>query len=348
MGHPITPLTRENLTNTRQDVRVGVTTHEVHSERIPQAGSARGARRSRRYTPRPMRGLRTLWRRIIHAEVVAGPAIAVGLVVAGLSFVIEAPLEADGLTLGLLAALATVATFLFGVLLAFTIERTRLRLSTVHDFIRRGDANLLAIHQLVEVFPDQRDAIRARIDTQLMAQIDYRLAEFSMSTATFLELSLAVIALEPSTPQQEIAYYHLLQQTNDMSMSRALMEAAIGQSLSRLEWTTLLLLLGVMLSIIVELPKGSIVGAVVAGVLSATLVTLMTLLRKLDRLLWHERASIWEPQTRLFRNLGLLPYVPRRVIDAGRFVPTGRVRVVDYVSEYPDMSEKVVTETDFG
>lgn len=291
---------------------------------------------------------REQWRRVVHAEVVAGPAILVGIAVMALSFVVEAPLEDDGLTLGILAALATVATFLFGVLLAFTIDRTRQRLAAVHDFIRRGDANLLTIHQLVEVFPADRDDIRARIDEQLMAQIDYRLAEFSQSTPTFLALSTRVIALEPTTPQQEIAYYHLLQQTNDMSMSRALMEAAIGQSLSRLEWTTLLLLLGVMLSIIVELPKGSIVAAIVAGVLSATLVTLMTLLRKLDRLLWHERASIWEPQARLFRHLGLLPYVPRRVIDAGRFVPTGRVRVVDYVSPYPDMSEKVITETDFS
>lgn len=294
-----------------------------------------------------MRGLRTGWRRIVRAEVVAGPAIAVGVLVAGLSFVVEAPLEADGLTLGLLAALATVATFLFGVLLAFTIERTRLRLSTVHDLIRRGDANLLAIHQLVAVFPDRTADIRARIDAQLIAQIDHRLDAFPRSTATFLELSDAVIGLEPRTPQQETAYYHLLQQTNDMSMSRALMEAAIGQSMSRLEWTSLLLLLGVMLSIIVELPKGSIVAAAVAGVLSATLVTLMMLLRKLDRLLWHERASIWEPQARLFRHLDLLPYVPRTVIDAGRFVPTGRVRVVDYTSTAPDGSGKVVTETDF-
>lgn len=301
-----------------------------------------------RYTARRMRGLRTLWRRIVLAEVVAGPAITVGLLVAGSSFVVGAPLEADGLTLGLLAALATVATFLFGVLLAFSIERMRVRLSTVHDLIRRGDANLLAIHQLVEVFPDRRDEIRTRIDAQLVAQIDYCLDEFTRSSTTFLALSGSVIALEPRTPQQETACYHLLQQTNDMSMSRALMEAAIGQSMSRLEWTSLILLLGVMLSIIVELPRGSVIAAIVAGVLAATLVTLMMLLRKLDRLLWHERASIWEPQSRLFRHLGLLPYVPRRVIDAGRFVPTGRVRVVDYVSPYPDMSQKIVTETDFA
>jgi hypothetical protein len=294
-----------------------------------------------------MGGVREQWRRIVHAEAVAGPAVLIGFAVAALSFVVEAPLDADHLSIGLLAALATVATFLFGVLLAFTIDRTRQRLAAVHDFIRRGDANLLTIHQLVEVFPEDRDEIRALIDAQMIAQIDYRLAEFSQSTPTFLALSARVIALEPRTPQQETAYYHLLQQTNDMSMSRALMEAAVGQSLSRLEWTSLLLLLAMMVAIMITLPRGSIGAAVCAGVLSGTLVALMTLLRKLDRLLWHERASIWEPQARLFRNLGTLPYVPRRVIDAGRFVPSGRVRVVDYVSPYPDMSEKIVTETEF-
>ena len=54
------------------------------------------------------------------------------------------------------------------------------------------------------------------------------------------------------------------------------------------------------------------------------------LLRKLDRLRWHERVTIWEPTTRLFRSMGRDPYVPSEVIESGRYRPTGRVRVVGY------------------
>lgn len=64
-------------------------------------------------------------------------------------------------------------------------------------------------------------------------------------------------------------------------------------------------------------------------VLAGTLVTLMILLRKLDQLRWHERVSIWEPATRLFRSMGRDPYIPRHIIVSGRYRPTGRVWVVD-------------------
>ena len=91
------------------------------------------------------------------------------------------------------------------------------------------------------------------------------------------------------------------------------------------------------------LPGGTSWGAVASGFLAGTLVTLLVLLRKLDRLRWHERVSIWEPTTRLFRNIGLDPYVPREVIDAGRYRPAGTVRVVDYPDPYPVRSTKQVT-----
>ena len=93
--------------------------------------------------------------------------------------------------------------------------------------------------------------------------------------------------------------------------------------------------------------RGTLWGALVAGVLTGTLVTLLIVLRQLDRLVWHEAASIWGPTSRLFRSISRDPYVPRLVIDSGRYVPTGRVRVVDYPDPYPDRSRKVVTVEEF-
>jgi hypothetical protein len=107
------------------------------------------------------------------------------------------------------------------------------------------------------------------------------------------------------------------------------------------------LLLLLLLGLIAVLPGGTLWGALVAGVMAGTLVTLMILLRKLDRLRWHERTSIWEPTTRLFRSMGRDPYVPREVIDSGRYRPTGRVRVVDYPDAYPNRTRKIVTVEKF-
>jgi len=78
-------------------------------------------------------------------------------------------------------------------------------------------------------------------------------------------------------------------------------------------------------------------------VLAGTLVTLMILLRKLDRLRWHERVTIWEPTSRLFRSMGRDPYVPREIIETGRYRPSGRIRIVEYPDPYPNRVNKVVT-----
>ena len=108
----------------------------------------------------------------------------------------------------------------------------------------------------------------------------------------------------------------------------------------------MLLLLLLLLALIAVLPGGTALGASAAGVLAGTLVTLMILLRRLDLLRWHERVTIWEPTTRFFRSMGYDPYVPREVIDSGRYRPTGRVRVVDYPDPYPIRATKIVTVQD--
>ncbi len=244
-------------------------------------------------------------------------------------------------------ALASMATFLFGVLLAFTIARTRERLALVQDLLSKGNAALLSIHQLVEVFPaDERVLIRALVDRHLTDQIDYRLVDNHLSAPSHQELVRAVYALNPRTAQQEVVYREMVEVGINMGSDRALIEATTGQALSPIEWTGMLLLLFLLIALITVLPGGSVVGALVAGILAGTLVTLMILLRKLDLLRWHERAAIWEPATRLFRSMGIEPYVPRYVIEHGRYRPTGRIRMVDYPDPYPERSTKIVTVID--
>ena len=58
---------------------------------------------------------------------------------------------------------------------------------------------------------------------------------------------------------------------------------------------------------------------------------------------WHERMTMWEPTTRLFRKMGHEQYVPRDVIASGRYRPQGRIRVVDYHDLYKIRTIKIVT-----
>ena len=277
---------------------------------------------------------------VLHGETVLWPALAAGILVGVASYCVgpsRGDLEVD-------VALASMATFLFGVLIAFTIARTTERLAVVQNLVSRNNASLLSILQLMGVFADdKREEVRQMIDHQLTDQIDYRLVDNHLATQSNLALTAAVIELDPQTLQQEQAYRSLLDVCIDITANRAQIEATTGQSLQPIEWTGLLLLLLILMAVIVVLPGGTVWGALIAGALAGTLVTLVVLLRKLDLLRWHEVSSIWEPTTRLFRSMGLHPYVPRQVIVNGRYRPSGLVRVVDYPDPYPNRSTKIVT-----
>jgi hypothetical protein len=246
-------------------------------------------------------------------------------------------------------ALASMAAFLFGVLLAFTIVRTRERLARVQDLVARLDSGLFSVHQTVAVFgPEDRDRIRDLVDRHLTDQIDYRLVDYHYATSSYLRLTDEIHALSPGTSQQEAVYKELVALCITMRSERALIEAAAGQEMSPMEWTGLILLFLVLLGLMAVLPGGTALGALVVGTLAATLATLLILVRRLDLLRWHERVTIWEPTARLFRSMDRDPYVPRLVIDAGRFRPAGRVRVVDYPDPYPIRTTKIVTVEDLG
>ena len=287
-----------------------------------------------------MKHLRGAWQDVARGEAVIWPALAVGLIVAAVALLVgsrRGDVRVD-------IAMGSMAAFLFGVLLAFTIVRTRERLVLVQDLVATSDASLLTLHDAVVVFGDaQRDEIRDLIDGHLTDQIDYRLVDYHQASPSFRALINAVLALQPRNPEQEAVYKEFVARCFVLDNDRALIEAAGGQAMSPLEWTGLLLLLAVLLGLLAVLPGGTPLGSLVAGVMAGALVTLIVLLRKLDLLRWHERVTIWEPTTRLFRNMGRDPYVPREVIASGRYRPAGRVRVVDYPDPYPNRASKVVT-----
>ena len=282
---------------------------------------------------------------LANGDAVVWPAVLSGLAVGTASFLIgsrRGDVRVD-------VAMASMAAFLFGVLLAFTIVRTRERLALVQDLVARDNSALFSIHQLVAVFgEEEREHIRELVDEHLTDQIDYRLVDYHMAAASNQRLVDAVYALEPQGPQQESVYKELVALGINMTADRANIEAATGQALSPIEWTGLLLLLLLLVALIAVLPGGTVLGSIVAGVLAGTLVTFMVLLRKLDRLRWHEVVTIWEPTTRLFRKMGYDPYVPRYVIESGRYRPTGRVRVVEYPDPYPMRASKIVKVEELG
>ena len=118
-------------------------------------------------------------------------------------------------------AMASMAAFLFGVLLAFTIVRTRERLALVQDLVAKGNSSLFSIHQMMSVFGEEdRRRVRDLVDRHLTDQIDYRLVDYHLATPSYLDLTDAVYALDPEGPQQEAVYKELVALCITMSTDR--------------------------------------------------------------------------------------------------------------------------------
>jgi hypothetical protein len=282
---------------------------------------------------------------LTNGDLVAPPAIIVAVVVGVCSYLLGSYRG----NVSVVGDLTSSAAFLFGVLLAFSIQRTRERLTNVQNLVSNGNSHLLAMYQLMVAFDaETRERIRYLIDHHLTDQINYRLTEHYLADDSFFELVNSISLLECRTKEQENTYKNLLDICVKMIGDRSNIESATAQPMSVTEWLGLLTLLLLLLSLLTLLPGGSVLGAIVVGVLAGAVVVLMTLLRKLDRLRWHERVTIWEPTSRLFRSMGQHPYVPRAVIDSGRYRPTGLVRVVDFPDPYPIRSTCIVTVEDMG
>ncbi len=171
-------------------------------------------------------------------------------------------------------ALASMAAFLFGALLAFTIVRTRERLALVHGLVAKSNASLFSIHQMVAVFrEDDRIRVRSLIDRHLTDQIDYRLVDYHAASPSYLDLMDVVYALNPGTRQEEVVYKELVQLGVDMGEYRALIEAATGQAMSPIEWSGLFLLLLVLLALIAVLPGGTLLASIHRSALSKYVMT---------------------------------------------------------------------------
>src|SRR5580704_7950360 len=166
-----------------------------------------------------MRALRLRWASATRGEIVVWPAVLAGVAVALTSFLVG-PKRGD---IRVDVALASMAAFLFGALLAFTIVRTRERLGLVHGLVAKGNSSLFSIYQLMAVFADdQRNRIRTLIDRHLTDQIDYRLVDYHLASASFLELIDSVYAINPGTRQEEVLYKELVALGIDMGEHRSL------------------------------------------------------------------------------------------------------------------------------
>jgi hypothetical protein len=237
-----------------------------------------------------------------------------------------------------------VASFLFGIFVGFAISNSISRFNKISEALKSDEGKLLSVYHLSSSFGEKvQRKVLAKIDEHLVQQVDYFLKDFRRSNDSFVSLYRMVLKLKPKGKVQEKSYDTMVEQLTKIMEDRKLVETYIAEPMLRLEWASILVLLCIILFCIGYMNTGTLSSIITSVLLSVSTILIIIVLKTLEDLKWKEGSWIWDDLENLFRDLGLLPYYPRLVIDSGRAKIKGKARVASYPNPYPDMAGKTVS-----
>ena len=242
-----------------------------------------------------------------------------------------------------------VSSFVFSIIIAFSIANRHSRLSDIRGALREQDAILTNIYYLSEIFGEEiMKKTREKIDTFLISQLDYKLEDFNKESPKKLrELHSFLNKLGIKNEIQTNAKDKLFDNLEDLLTLQKQVEYQVRNKMLFYEWISLLLLGGVIEFCLFYANDGSIISIIITSLLSASLVLLLLVLKELDSLKWQEQNWIWQPLSQLFSELDLLPYFPEDVFQQKRikledFKEAKKIRIAHYPHPYPNMNSKTI------
>ncbi len=240
----------------------------------------------------------------------------------------------------------SVATFLYGIFIAFSIYSHQTRLSQIKEMLRKDDSCLLSTYRQSSVFgKDVQHKVVEFVDKYLMTQINYRLQDdYQESAADFKNLYNFVLEIEPLNDKQTAVYQSMISELSSAASNRKLVGTLVRQKMTRLEWVSILSLHTLIAFVLFIFNTSSVLLSLLSSLIVVAGFIMIVVLHQLNNLTWQEEEWIWQPLHNLFLDLGLLPYYPEPAIDQGRVViPSGsKVRVCRYNNPYPDMTNNEI------
>ena len=248
-------------------------------------------------------------------------------------------------TSDLMVALLSVASFLFGIFLAFAIANRQSRLNSIRTSLRKDDALLFSIYKLSACFgTETQNKCRLLIDAFLINTIDCELVDYDKSVNKFNELFDFFLGIEPKTDVQKIIYDNIIYALKESTYNKKELIHWLNEKMLGFEWGSLLILGSVILMSLFIINNNSAISVLITVLLGTSLVLFLLILRELDNLSWKEGSWIWYPLAQLFIELDLIPYIPKAILDKKKISLKKGVayRVVEYPNPYPDFSDKII------
>jgi hypothetical protein len=134
-----------------------------------------------------------------------------------------------------------ISAFLFGIIIAFSIANRHSRLDDIRTKLREQDASLLDIYFLSKKFGKNiSKQIQLKIDSLLIAQIDYKLTDFDIESQKKLKALFNYIEkVNPKTKAQAEAHEQMLYALQDLLKIQETISYRVKNNMMPYEWINL-------------------------------------------------------------------------------------------------------------
>jgi hypothetical protein len=249
----------------------------------------------------------------------------------------------------IVTVILSIATFIFAIIVGFSISGRHGRLTEIRTRLRENDARLLNINRLSSVFGKVKSKkISKLIEQLLISQLDYKLKDIYLTMPALLKLDDYILELKPKTTTQNNAEYLMMDNIGGVMRNVKEVSHLVDSNMSKHEWGSLFILSIIIWFSLFLVGGGSVISLIVIPLLASVLGLLMFILQDFSNLTWGESTWIWRPISRLFLDLGLKPYMPEAVLKgrvSKRLINNLTVyRVGTFPNKYPNMKgKKIVT-----
>jgi len=245
----------------------------------------------------------------------------------------------------LMIAITSVASFLFGIFLAFAIDHRQNRFNGIRSALRKDDALLLSIYKNSAVFGEKiQSEVKQLIDEYLIASIDYKLLDYYKSHANFNKLYDYFNDVKPANEVQIAVYSEIINEIKESSEKKKEINYLLNDRIESYEWSSLFSLGLIIMIALFVMNNDFLLYKFIVVLLGASIVLLLMILKQFDSLNWKEQSWIWQPLTELFLELDLVPYIPQPVLASHRSLLQKGItyRVAIYPNPYPDFKNKKI------
>ncbi|MEK6845877.1 MAG: hypothetical protein AABY26_03905 [Nanoarchaeota archaeon] len=246
----------------------------------------------------------------------------------------------------------SASSFLFGIIIAFSIANRHARLNAIKESFKKQDAALLSLYFLSKTFGKAIIAkTKNKIDRLLISQLDYKLTDISMSAPQKLkELYLFLEKIVPKTEVQREVKEKILDLLEELEEMEKEIDYEIKNRIETYEWVSVYILGGIVLLCLFWINTGTITSVFLVAFLSSALALLLFVLQELENLTWQEESWALRTAIKLFMELDLIPYLPEQIlieqrINLKKFAELKeltRMRIGKFPYPYPNLRGKTV------